>query len=413
MKCSDAVMRVGVLQVLCALGCSGGEVQGPGSIVRDSAGVLIVESSSPLWNEGAGWQITDEPLLRIGVEDGPDEYQMFLVGDVKRRQDGSILVANGSTAELRLYDAAGQHLWSVESVGRSRGEARVIPLHVRAGDSIGVLNPSTAQYFLHDPDGRLVRTLQLPLPAAWTPFYWAEPLGNGALLAQLFWHDPRVENGEIEPRRQRVWHTFVSYDLQREGVDTLGAFLGSEYLVTLSPNSGIRSWGHAPFAWSRVQDVRGEDLLVAYTERFEVLVHDSSLRLKEIYRLGLEPRPVIEAERDSVMTQLREAVLEAPVGATQERRRQTLEVMSFPPTHPVIDQLTTDALGHTWLRHADVAGVEGRAAWSVLDPNGTWLGDVTMPRKMRVTHIGSDYVLGVLQDELNVEYVVMYGLTKQ
>jgi hypothetical protein len=48
-------------------------------LVRDSAGVTIVESIEGLWAEGEGWTISGEPALTIGVDEGPEEYSLFQV----------------------------------------------------------------------------------------------------------------------------------------------------------------------------------------------------------------------------------------------------------------------------------------------------------------------------------------------
>ena len=43
---------------------------------------------------------------------------------------------------------------------------------------------------------------------------------------------------------------------------------------------------------------------------------------------------------------------------------------------------------------------------------GRWLGDIETPPNGRVWDIGNDYVLGVWQDELDVQQVRMYRLVK-
>lgn len=51
-----------------APGCSG-ERPEP-AIVRDSAGVRIVEIAAPVWDEGSGWTLAAEPSLRLGAAEG-------------------------------------------------------------------------------------------------------------------------------------------------------------------------------------------------------------------------------------------------------------------------------------------------------------------------------------------------------
>ena len=49
---------------------------------------------------------------------------------------------------------------------------------------------------------------------------------------------------------------------------------------------------------------------------------------------------------------------------------------------------------------------------SVFDRRGIWLGDVTLPAGLTVYEIGSYYVLGSWQDEIEVEHVRLYELVK-
>ena len=50
--------------------------------------------------------------------------------------------------------------------------------------------------------------------------------------------------------------------------------------------------------------------------------------------------------------------------------------------------------------------------WDVIDAEGRWLGMVEMPPRVRVVQIGGDFVLGRHHDELNVERIHLYSLTK-
>ena len=50
--------------------------------------------------------------------------------------------------------------------------------------------------------------------------------------------------------------------------------------------------------------------------------------------------------------------------------------------------------------------------YQVFDTTGQWLGAVTMPERFRPTDIGPDYVLGICQDEDDIEYIRLYPLLK-
>jgi len=48
----------------------------------------------------------------------------------------------------------------------------------------------------------------------------------------------------------------------------------------------------------------------------------------------------------------------------------------------------------------------------VFDRDGQWLGRLRPPEDFVPFEVGEDYILGVATDELGVEYVRMYGLTR-
>ena len=79
----------------------------PAAVVRDSMGVTLVESVRPSWNErGLAWQVDTVPRLRLGVQDGPEEYEFFALRDALILDDGRIIVANAGSSELRFFDPA-------------------------------------------------------------------------------------------------------------------------------------------------------------------------------------------------------------------------------------------------------------------------------------------------------------------
>lgn len=57
---------------LAACGSGVGTAGGP--VVRDSAGVQIVESERAAWDDGKPWRLSATPLLEIGVTEGGSLY---------------------------------------------------------------------------------------------------------------------------------------------------------------------------------------------------------------------------------------------------------------------------------------------------------------------------------------------------
>ena len=72
--------------------------------------------------------------------------------------------------------------------------------------------------------------------------------------------------------------------------------------------------------------------------------------------------------------------------------------------------MLVDAEGNVWTRHFSIG--DRQSEWTIFDPTGRWLGVLALPPGLNVKEIGSDYVLGVVVDDLDVEYVRLYALAK-
>jgi len=95
----------------------------------------------------------------------------------------------------------------------------------------------------------------------------------------------------------------------------------------------------------------------------------------------------------------------------QRIHQRMMDVTPFPEQLPAYESFELDAEGNLWVA-SYLWPPEGPRTWFVLDPEGVSLGTVITPAGLRVTDIGSDYVLGVSRDSLGVERVQVYSLLK-
>ena len=72
-----------------------------------------------------------------------------------------------------------------------------------------------------------------------------------------------------------------------------------------------------------------------------------------------------------------------------------------------------DTEGRIWLPTSMPGGPrEGVPPYTVISPDGEWMGTVDGPPGLRILDIGWGRVLGVVQDEMGVESVVVYELVE-
>jgi len=119
---SRALLVACVLLVVSA--CSAGpDKVGRNVSFRDSAGIQVIESRAPRWENTPHW-VVGAPVVEIGSVDGDSSGILFQVQDAVRLSDGRILVANGGTNELRFFTGSGRHLATIGGTGSGPGEFR-------------------------------------------------------------------------------------------------------------------------------------------------------------------------------------------------------------------------------------------------------------------------------------------------
>lgn len=83
------------------------------------------------------WRLTESPILRLGATDAGPAQQFSRIRGVGRLRDGTIVVADGATQEIRFFAADGMFLRSVGGSGGGPGEfRRLSDILIAAGDSV-------------------------------------------------------------------------------------------------------------------------------------------------------------------------------------------------------------------------------------------------------------------------------------
>ena len=101
--------------------CERGDPSPRDSFVSDSAGIEIVFNHSGEWAHDSPWQVASSPVVKIGVDGGPSEYELYRVQGALRLSDGRLVIANAGTFELRFYDATGTYEGSAGRRGGGPG----------------------------------------------------------------------------------------------------------------------------------------------------------------------------------------------------------------------------------------------------------------------------------------------------
>ncbi|MGH7553985.1 MAG: 6-bladed beta-propeller [Longimicrobiales bacterium] len=377
----------------------------PPYVVRDSAGIEIVESSGPLWPLGQAWQLADSPRVVIGLEDGDPRYLLDGVGGAVRLSDGRIVIANTGSVELRVYDGQGRYLQTIGRRGGGPGEFRR-PDHIRraAGDTIEVWDAMLGPISVFDPQGRYVRRENVDRDRVMDVIGLSRaterltPLPDGTFVLHVTLRGNARERGVLPGVLYRPPLGFFRFQRDLSSVDSLGWYGGVAQMYLEISGRPVHALRPVP-VHARVAG--GGDPLRVYAgngEPYEIHSFDSTGRIDRILRLTNPPVP-LSAEEGA---RIRQRFFELNPGA-EARLRRVMDAMP-PQTHyPAYHGLYVDTDGCLWV-------ATYQDGMHVFDPAGRWLGRLTMPGQP--LDIGRDYVLLLARDSLMVERVKLYDLRR-
>ncbi len=396
---------IALLPVLAA--CGGGDSAASGAVVRDSAGVRIVQSDRPAWKDGEGWTVGDAPSLDIGVMDGEAAYQLDGVRSVARLSDGRILIASSGSSDLRLFGPDGRHLLSTGREGGGPGEFRGLEwAGVGAGDTLLAWDAREKRLTVFSPGGTLVRTVQPRGPEGQFPLV-SGILADGSLVVTGGISADGFKMGEY--RESMSYHRFAT---DGRALGELGRFSGMEAFVMQLDNVILQD--QVLFGRNGGVHPAGNELMVTDNDRYEVRFLGVDRTLRRIVRRPHAPVRVKPADVEAFFAARDGEVAEGGAAQTatfrrmRERQRQVLPRRE---TFPAFNEARTDAEGNLWVEQYARPGDEP-PRWDVFDREGRWLGTVATPAGLKVHQVGPDWILGVEKDEMEVEHVRMYPLVK-
>lgn len=143
-------------------------------------------------------------------------------------------------------------------------------------------------------------------------------------------------------------------------------------------------------------------------DSYEIKAFAADGSLVRIVRRVGDPRKTTQAELDELFAR-------RVAGRPAEVRTRMLAMVRDMPlveSYPAFEEIVGDRAGYLWVREYRMFG-EGPAVWTVFDPEGRIQGLVETPPGLDVLEIGEDYVLGLVADDLGVEYVQLWALSRE
>ncbi len=380
--------------------------EAPAFSQRDSAGIQISVTSGTVAHTPLGWEVERVPDLSIGDENSPGQALSRIQG-LRELPDGRVLVVDGASAELRIFDSGGRLLKRSGGFGKGPGEFINPALVPAVGtDSLLFFDMGTTRLQLFSPTAEYQREIsgwrQWPMRAGKRP-----PLGalDGHLLLEI----GGSIGGEGSSRRDglhRGWWIQAWFDPARDVVTQLDSFVVDEGYRFPQNHFSVS----IPFASRPHAAVARTGAFFTDGRSPEIREYDLGGRVRRILRINERRRPVTKS-----------IVAQVPVDNFYGwDSRKLIAAIPEPDSLPVFDALMVDDVGWLW---AEVFGWDPSAPkeWIVFDSTGRARGSVDAPpglelgqtlRGVQLGEIGRDFILGLWRDSYRVEHVRRYALRR-
>ena len=356
--------------------------------------------------------LSPEPETVIGSEDGPEEYSLYQVRGIVRLDDGTIVIANNGSDELRYYDSNGRHKKSVGQDGYGPGEFKIMWGMWRVGDSLVISDRGQDRISVFSAEGEYGRTVMLHREPSGSAPKGVGVFSDGSILGATLVLDPNAAmDGRFEFSRTNASH--VRFNGDGEIINTIGEFLFaegvSETLESEVDEKNDRAISRGVFASSPFGRVGstfavGDFVYHGSGDSYEIQVYSKEGALVRLIRRPIENPPVTESDKDD----FREGWLE---GNGDWGRRRVNDLV-FPETKPAFQSFTVDNQGNVWIAENATEVEDNIIEWTVFDTEGRMLGSVEVPRGGRTPFISGDYWMAVWYTELDVEQVRVYRVVK-
>ncbi len=366
---------------------------------RDSAGVLIVEASRPLWGDSdpERWVLDPDPAVDLTLSGTGPDHEFYRVRGMVLLSDGSVAVADGGSNEVRLYSDGGGFRGSAGGEGEGPGEFdRIWGLQRGRGDTLLALDQSD-RVTVFAPDLTFVASSRL------APFSQAiYGLDDGTMVVESQTMSLEIyEGGGLVRRPTVLWR----FDPEDARIDSIRETAGTEEHVVVSGEHQGQTG--TLFGKGAHIATHGGKIYHGRADAMKVEERTAAGDLVRILRIRDFPL-ILTAEQIRVE---RRAMLDEE---SVSWWRDIVARVPAPPTRPAYDDIIADPTGALWLRpFRGRSELEGPETWQVIATDGMWLGGVEIPENFRVMDIGMDAVLGVRRDALDVEHPQVLRLRRE
>lgn len=339
------------------------------------------------------------PLVDIGdAADGP-HAEFSRIRQVALLSDGRIVVANGGSRELRIFDASGEWQQTIGRSGAGPSEFESLGwLNVGVGDTLRTYDFSLLRVSVFSPEGEYQRGISLGRDG------WAGSLRPQGVLANgsLVTSTQKIVDMRSAAGVQRDTSMIILFDADGNFLDSLGHFPGSEAWISRTEQSV--SVQNRPFGKALFVIARDSSIYVGTADAPELTVLRRDGRIARVIRWSAPSR--------AVTPEIIETYIAATVGEVDEDRRaqyaESLQDAPYPSEMPAYSSVLLADDGSIWVGRYLPRGQDDRQTFDIIDSSGVLLGAVEMPPRFTPSQVMGNRVIGIWRDEDDVPHVRIY-----
>jgi hypothetical protein len=364
--------------------------------------IVVRADNAPEW--GTSVRLVRE--LRIGALDGAPEYTFGRISSVTAGPDGSIFVVDAQVPVVRQYDAAGKHVRSFGRRGTGPGELQNPEAVAIAGSQLVVRDIRNRRFVVY------------PL-AGGEPSHWNYQSSSASFRPIVVHTDGAISTPFSFPRGNGDWQQAVlRYDPDGAVRDTLNTprFGAEPVMLTVAagPGGGRASYSIAYLPAPVWVFTAKRQFIGGLPSRYSVVIVDGR-SVKRIDR-GTQPVTVSAEERNELMSSTERTIRSAN---DPNFKWNGPEV---PSVKPFYKEVRVDSEERIWVHlHGRSIRVEPTSPqdqvmyrepviYDVISSAGRYLGQIRFPDGFVLHHIQGSQVWGTERGELDVQYVVRYGI---
>lgn len=367
----------------------------PSALIRDSAGVRIVEYDGvpqvPMLSLAA------EPLYIHGAREGDYLFQGDFSGVLF--PDGTAAISDRGNREVVRLDPDGRQE-VIAGPGEGPGEIRGGPAQLFAAGQDSLLAYDRAvRRVLRFVGGSLVDDLRLPDAPGGIAMFVQGADGFGHLLMISAYRRPG-------PSEEWTPGHLMHLDLANWTADTVGSY------DQLPPEPAGRT-AIPMFRHSGQVGTAGGEFVHGRTDQPALTWLRADGTVRQIVRW--QPEPVFTTAEGwenwvtCMVDEFRRESPESSEAAVRQLVDSRFEVVG--DTHePFFGGIDSDDQGRVWLNSWTLDCYKTTPRYTVIAPDGSWLGVFAPPAEFEFLAAAGGRVLGVVRDEMDVPSVAVYDL---